>query len=253
MCLRDFEEAYGPADPRTLATLGSLAILFADQRKYDEAEPMYRRALAGEEALGPAHPQTLNTVGNLANLLRMQGKYDEAELLHRRACGQGAGARAGAPESTLNSEQVGNLAVLLKNQGKYEEAEPLYRRDLAGCEEVHGPAHPSTLMTVGNLASPFAQQGKLDEAEPLFRRELAGEEEALGPAHPETLGRWAIWRSCSGERATPRPRQSCARLTGSRRRRCSIEGIVRHYFQNARSHALGITRRGPSPPLYPRL
>ena len=45
-------------------------MLLFDQGKYDEAEPLYRRALAGyEEALGPAHPETLGTVNNLALLL----------------------------------------------------------------------------------------------------------------------------------------------------------------------------------------
>ena len=54
--------------PSTLGTVGNLAILLDEQGKLDEAEPLYRRALAGkEEALGPAHPDTQS-----AELLREQ-------------------------------------------------------------------------------------------------------------------------------------------------------------------------------------
>ncbi len=42
--------------------------------KYDEAEPLYRRALAvREKALGPQHPDTAGSINNLALLLKSQG------------------------------------------------------------------------------------------------------------------------------------------------------------------------------------
>ena len=71
----------GPAHPETLKAVGNLAVLLRRWRgKYDEAELLYRRVLAGgEEVLGPAHPETLRTVGNLAVLVAQQGKFDEAE------------------------------------------------------------------------------------------------------------------------------------------------------------------------------
>ena len=44
-----------------------------------EAEPLYRRAVAGGETqLGRDHRSTLMWVNNLANLLESQGKLDEA-------------------------------------------------------------------------------------------------------------------------------------------------------------------------------
>ena len=44
-----------------------------------EAEPLYRRSLAGRETqLGRDHPDTLTSVSNLAVLLDSQGKLDEA-------------------------------------------------------------------------------------------------------------------------------------------------------------------------------
>jgi tetratricopeptide (TPR) repeat protein len=54
--------------------------------KYQEAEAMCGRALAGDEkALGPKHPYTLTSVSNLGFVLEKQERYHEAEAMHRRA------------------------------------------------------------------------------------------------------------------------------------------------------------------------
>jgi tetratricopeptide (TPR) repeat protein len=63
--------------------VNNLAELLRSQGKYEEAEPLYQRALAGcEEALGPAHPSTLSSVNNLAGLLQDRSKHEEAAALH---------------------------------------------------------------------------------------------------------------------------------------------------------------------------
>ena len=57
-----------------------------NQGKYDEAEPLYQRALAiREKALGPDHPDVAESLNNLAELYSNQGKYAEAEPLYKRA------------------------------------------------------------------------------------------------------------------------------------------------------------------------
>jgi tetratricopeptide (TPR) repeat protein len=56
------------------------------QGKYEEAEPLYRRALAvREKQLGAEHPDTALSLNNLAGLYHVQGKYEEAEPLYKRA------------------------------------------------------------------------------------------------------------------------------------------------------------------------
>ena len=56
------------------------------QGKYDEAEPLYRKALEiRRQVLGEDHPETATRYNNLASNLDAQGKYAEAEPLHRRA------------------------------------------------------------------------------------------------------------------------------------------------------------------------
>ncbi|MCC9000405.1 MAG: tetratricopeptide repeat protein, partial [Candidatus Contendobacter sp.] len=56
------------------------------QGRYQEAEELYRRALAiREQALGPDHPGTAASLNNLAVVLNAQGRLADAEALHRRA------------------------------------------------------------------------------------------------------------------------------------------------------------------------
>ena len=45
--------------PDTAISLNNLALLYKEQGKYDDAEPLYKRALAvREEVLGSVHPDT---------------------------------------------------------------------------------------------------------------------------------------------------------------------------------------------------
>ena len=61
-------------------------MLLKDQGKYDQAEPLIRRAIEiGEKVLGKDHPDVAGRYNNLANLLKEQRKYTEAEPLYRRA------------------------------------------------------------------------------------------------------------------------------------------------------------------------
>jgi tetratricopeptide (TPR) repeat protein len=57
-----------------------------DRGQYEEAEPLYARALAiYEKALGAEHPSVATVLGNYSSLLRAAGKESEAEKLENRA------------------------------------------------------------------------------------------------------------------------------------------------------------------------
>jgi tetratricopeptide (TPR) repeat protein len=61
-------------------------LLYLDQGRYAEAEPLYLRALAlTEAALGNDHATTGTSLNNLALLYQDQGRYAEAEPLLERA------------------------------------------------------------------------------------------------------------------------------------------------------------------------
>jgi tetratricopeptide (TPR) repeat protein len=79
------EELLGPDHPDTATGLNSLASLHHAQGRYDDAEPLYTRALTiREEILGPDHPDTVISLNNLAKLYQAQGRYDDAEPLLTR-------------------------------------------------------------------------------------------------------------------------------------------------------------------------
>jgi Tfp pilus assembly protein PilF len=181
------EKALGPDHTSTLDTVNNLGLLYCDQGKLNEAEEMFRRALAGrKKALGPDHTSTLGTVNNLGLLYCDQGKLDVAEEMFRRAL---AGReKALGPDHTSTLGTVNNLGLLCCDQGKLDVAEEVFRRALAGREKALGPDHTSTLDTVNNLGLLYRNQGKLGMAEEMFRRALAGREKALGPDHTSTLG-----------------------------------------------------------------
>jgi tetratricopeptide (TPR) repeat protein len=61
-------------------------LLYYNQGKYAEAEPLYKRALAiSEKALGADHPAVADVLENYASLLRTTGRDSEAEKLEARA------------------------------------------------------------------------------------------------------------------------------------------------------------------------
>ena len=69
------EKALGPEHPDTAASLINLAGLYETLGAYDQALPLYQRALGiFEKALGPEHPETATGLNNLARLLSGHGR-----------------------------------------------------------------------------------------------------------------------------------------------------------------------------------
>lgn len=76
----------GPEHPSEANSLNSLAVLYRTQGKYEEADPLYQRALAIlEKALGPEHPHLATCLENYAVLLKKMGRAAEAATLEARA------------------------------------------------------------------------------------------------------------------------------------------------------------------------
>jgi hypothetical protein len=64
------------------SALNNLAMVYAAQGKYADAEELYKRDLEiSEKALGKDHRDVATTLNNLANVYKDQGKYAEAEGL----------------------------------------------------------------------------------------------------------------------------------------------------------------------------
>ncbi len=76
----------------------------------------------------------------------------------------------------------------LDDRARYREAEPLYRRALAIREQVLGPEHPTTAMSLYSLAGLCQAQGRFEEAESLYQGALTIYEQVLGPEHSTIAG-----------------------------------------------------------------
>jgi CHAT domain-containing protein len=155
--------------PDTLTSLANLASLYQDQKRYGEAEPLFREALqTRRETLGARHPDTLTSLSNLAPLYSAQGRYDEAEPLSREALQTRRETLGARHPDTLMS--LNNLAVIYDGQGRYGEAEPLYQEVLQAGREMLGPRHPGTLVYQHNMAQNLASQDKRVEAVRLLQQ-----------------------------------------------------------------------------------
>jgi tetratricopeptide (TPR) repeat protein/CHAT domain-containing protein len=159
-----------------------LANVYLAERRFAEAEPLYKRALAiREKALGPDHLDVGATLNNFAELYRAQARYAEAEPLYRRALA--IREKALGPGHPVVGASLYNLALLYQDQGRLAEAEPLYKRALAIDENALGPEHLEVATDLNTLALLYRAQARYAEAEPLYKRALAIGEKGLGPDH----------------------------------------------------------------------
>ncbi len=148
--------AYTLDFPEATRLLNQTGLYLDDHAQYEQAEPLYQRALhIREQMLGPDHPDVAYPLHDLATLYKQQGKYEQAEPLYQRALH--IWMQALGPDHREVAYPLHGLATLYKQQGKYAEAEPLYQRALAIYEQMLGPEHPSTRTFRENYAGLLRQ------------------------------------------------------------------------------------------------
>jgi tetratricopeptide (TPR) repeat protein/DNA-binding CsgD family transcriptional regulator len=166
------------------AVLTRAADYLCQRAQYEQAEPLYQRALSmSEQTLGREHPQVAFPLFGLAGLYREQGRYEQAEPLYQRALH--LWEQSPAHESPEVSALLNDLAILYAEQGRYQQAEPLLQRALHLDEQLFGPDHPKVAFPLTNLANLYLEQGRYAEAEPLYQRALRIRDQALGSSHPQ--------------------------------------------------------------------
>ncbi|CAN0327025.1 unnamed protein product, partial [Ectocarpus sp. 8 AP-2014] len=123
------------------------------QGKYDEAEPLYTRAIVdGEKTLGAGHPEIAVWMNDKAIVLQNQGKYEEAERLFKRA--KDINEKLFGEEHPEVATILDNWASFLaESKGNYAEAAPLYERSQDIREKVLGPDHPDVAQSLNNRAA----------------------------------------------------------------------------------------------------
>jgi CHAT domain-containing protein/Tfp pilus assembly protein PilF len=160
------------------------ALKLRDADKYDEAIPLFERALEiRERILGPDHRDVADVLNSLAILYYYKGDYMRAEPLCQRALS--IREKALGPWHPDVASSLRDLAFICVDRGDYARAELLCERALTIKERELGPEHPELASYLHNLALFCQTQRNYVKAEPLFRRALAIREKTPGPEHPD--------------------------------------------------------------------
>jgi tetratricopeptide (TPR) repeat protein len=207
-----------PEDLKTAQILHKQALLSYDQRKYNEAEQLFERALViYTKHRGSEHPDTAQILHGRAEVYRVQGKFEEAEMLFKRVLTlmkQKLGDNHSSLAAVLNGlallyleqgkyiyvKQEGQKGYM--KQGRYQEAEDLLQEALRIRKARLGSQHPDTALCLHNLALLYSAQEemyneaeerfestqeKYKKAEELFEQALAIWQKQLSSEHPYIL------------------------------------------------------------------
>ncbi len=146
----------------TAESLNGLARALREQGALDEAERLFRRALAirrtwlGEEE----HPKVANTLHDLANCLRERGVFEEAETYHHEALAIYK-KNYGHEHPTIATSNY-SLAILYQERGDVERAKTHYREAIDIYEKTgYHSWRPYPLIRLGML---LIGQNEIDEA-----------------------------------------------------------------------------------------
>jgi len=155
--------------PDVTESLAVLAECYEKQGKYNQAEVLYKRAIAiWEKKYWPDHPIVALSLAPLAEFYKRQGKYDQAQVLYERALA--------IMKKEFGTDNVGMIKILedmagcYVDQGKHDQAEPLYERVLAIREKVYGPDHPDAAETLENMSKLYRATDREQEAQALAQR-----------------------------------------------------------------------------------
>ena len=123
----------------------NLAGLYESQRRYDEAETLYLKALqVREQILDENHPDTTYTYHGLGWVYKGQRRYKEAETLFLKALQ--VREHVFGKSHLFTAYYYNNLALFYQNQERYKEAEALFLKARKIVEQNLGKAHPDTVV-----------------------------------------------------------------------------------------------------------
>ncbi|QIP06304.1 CHAT domain-containing tetratricopeptide repeat protein [Bradyrhizobium symbiodeficiens] len=166
------------------AALNNLGQIQADQGHDDQAEPLYKRAIAlMEKGTGQGTVEIAPLLNNLAALYQRQSRFTEAEPLFKRALA--VREQALSREHPDVGQALNNLATLYVKQEHFAEAEPLFQRALAIYQKAAGREHPAVATVLNNIGQVDRDLNREADAEAPIKRSLAIRERVLGADHPD--------------------------------------------------------------------
>jgi len=155
------------------------------QSRWDDAEPMLRKAIQLDEQYFSKSGSILESMGHTGRTLYEHSKEMEAEATLRRELAlrrEKAGIENAQTLSTMY-----NLVTCLSRQGKLREAEQIHKEMHVLNEKVLGRTHEDALHQRTDYAIILSRLDKNEEAVRLEQETLALKNQVLGPQHADTL------------------------------------------------------------------
>jgi tetratricopeptide (TPR) repeat protein len=174
-------------DPKHLAILlNDLAMTLQEKHDYQNAESLFRRALAIQrKEFGSDSPAAGATLTNLGSLFETVGHHSEAEQMEREAIR--IFERKLGPWSAELAISCTNLADVLATKGDLSQAAALYRRAISIDETVYGADNPEVAGDLVNLGTLLKQSGDASAGNSTLQRALDIYEKAFGAASPQAV------------------------------------------------------------------
>ncbi len=180
------EQAGGPASPFVAPPVEKLARMYQAQKRWNDAEAYFKRAMAIHEAAYKEAgmeetPRAFRIVEALAELYMDAGRYADAEQTFRRVLA--SMEKFAGPDAPLVDLVLTRLGDAARLQQRYADAEAFYRRAM----KAGGEDNPFRDAPLVGLAETLTAQAKYKEAEPLFQEAIQIQEEMLGPENPDLV------------------------------------------------------------------
>jgi eukaryotic-like serine/threonine-protein kinase len=147
-------------DPALAALVATnLGVLRVNQDRLDEAEVLFREALArGEQQLGPDHPSLVRRLCNVAAILSNTERPAEAVPLLERALA--IAERSGLRIDDGLANVLVNLGNARRATGQPREAVPLYERAATIYEQLVGARSPDRVQALEAVAATYDELGE---------------------------------------------------------------------------------------------
>jgi tetratricopeptide (TPR) repeat protein len=177
------DAALSRADLPALRVCNVLGNYLRSSGDYDGAVFYLERALRIHEALnGEGHPSTARSLNDFGYALRRKGDWRRARAHLERALA--LWEQLG--DDANRAATLDNLGQLADDEGAYLDARQYYERALRLREQVEGPTHPRTTVSMHNLGMLLLAHGDVNEASKYLERALEARLEVLGPNHTQT-------------------------------------------------------------------
>lgn len=173
-----------PPDPVQIAVIkDTLATLYFDWRRYEDAEPLYREALAiREKELGEFHRRTAMTLNGLGITLSSLDRNDEALPYLQRATQ--IRRQILPPDHPDVAQSFSNLGAFYKDRNRLDEAEPLLKEASEIWGKILGQDNVRQAISLFNLGDLYLKQKAYDKAEASLNRSMQIFQNKLGENHP---------------------------------------------------------------------